>query len=216
VQVESFALRILPAALAWDGERLWIADRRSGRFLTLDPGSRELRDRFESRAPARAIAFARGAMWTLSDETGLARIDPVTGDALERIARAGVGLAEVHESLHILQHDFRRLERVPAAGGIALEELARLVAGSEGQLWGARIERPAEPPRFRWRGLAPGADPARPGEGARFEAVEFDPATGKVVRRLPLSQEPVALAWDGRSLWYAVRDAEGLERAEAP
>ncbi len=188
-----------------------------GRVSAVHPGRAEIERTFSVETEVVDLAWHEGRLRLLGPDGVDLVVDPGTERVLERREHGpAIGLAADGTGLWRLEPGGLVLSGVEAAGELVrLAEPVRSVRWSPaGILWALPAPRAPERPPFRWRGLAPGADPFRPGS-CRPALLRIDRASGRVEVRLSIPQEPVAFAPDGDGFWIGVRDADGLERLTA-
>lgn len=214
MHVESYATPVSPIALAWGGRRLWVGEP-GGRVAVVLPAGAILERRLSTGTEIADLAWLDGRLWILGADGAGRVVDPSTGATLDRPALgSATGLATDGRGLWALDAAGTSLSRVGATEppGIHLTERSHRVRWSdEGALWALPGPLPPARAPFRWRGLAPGADPFPPGTAAPA-LVRLDPETGFVEERIPLAQQAVAFAPDAGGLWVGIRAADGLER----
>jgi streptogramin lyase len=85
------------SGLTWAEGSLWVGDYRSRRIHQVDPSTGAIRRTIESDRFVTGVTWAEGELWHGTwegDESELRRVDPRSGEVLERLAMpAGAGVS---------------------------------------------------------------------------------------------------------------------------
>jgi glutamine cyclotransferase len=85
------------SGLAWAEGTLWVGQHRDRKILQVDPDTGAILRTIESNRFVTGVTWVDGEMWHATwegDESDIRRIDPRTGEVLERLAMpAGIGVS---------------------------------------------------------------------------------------------------------------------------
>lgn len=206
--VQVFALAGLdrPMGMAWDGARLWVADRGLGQLVALDPRTGAAGQRIEAPGPwPVGLAWDGRLLWVADPAAGsIFGVDPARQLVVSTIpspTSTPQGLAWDGEALWLA--DGRQLLRVTTEDGTTLQILPAPTAG-EGT-------RPTEEIGLAWDGAALWV--ADRSQDLLFRVDVRHGAGGEVIDQLPSpGPYPVGLAMVGPDLYVADLDAMRVDR----
>lgn len=193
---------IHPAGLAWDGEAIWVADRRQRELLRLDPKTGKILSRLESPGyqPA-GLAWDGSRLWCLdlAEKTAYA-VDPTT-----KLTVAALSLDT--PSPEGLGWDGRDLWVADAQVGV----VAR-IDRQDGTTYRS-FPSPGGPRKGQVVGLAWDGSSLWMADRVVDRIYRVDPATGWILNSFASpGPYPTGLAWDGHSLWCADAETRTLAR----
>jgi YVTN family beta-propeller protein len=237
VEKASTALTAAAAAMAADGNSLWVAEPDAGAIVRVNPAASRVVERITLGGNPGAIAVGGGAVWVadIPGET-VSRIDPLTETRTQTISLGGAratGLAFGLGKLWVADSvDRALLVFDPQSGGLRrtldLDAHPTTVALGAGLVWVADYD----------AGSVTGVDArsghtvttARVGNGPTAIAFgggavwvansldstvsRIDPTTGSVAAVIPVGSDPVALLADATSVWAASRYAGTVSRID--
>ena len=218
-------VRGTPAALAFSGGSLWVADSDSRFVAQVDPATNRVRQRFEVGNAPRALTAAAGAVWVASGVDGrVQRIDldrgrvarPVLVGANPSAIAAGAG------ALWVASEESGTVTRIEPRTGRVVEAIRvgngpSALAVGEGAVWVvnrqdgtlSRID-PATN-KVSWTGGV-GSDPTAvaAGEGSVWVAGgeegtvrRVEPGGAHAVVKIEAQSSPAAIAIVGGSVWVS-------------
>ena len=175
--MESIAIGVRVTALSWESGVLWIASEDGPTVWTYGPDDQRFRARFDLEVPIVDLIATREGLWVLGrDGTGVARIvevDPVDGRVrreLSGVDPATRGLVGGPGGVWSMREGSQTLGPIEGDAGTSrgpiVPEGCRAPTEVGGRWWAISVQRDGPVRPFRWRGLAPGPDPARPGAGS--------------------------------------------------
>lgn len=174
----------LPADISLAAPALALLDAETGALAASVP----------ARAPGEEAVFADGFFWQLeTSPTGILKIDPATGAVVQTVdlpIRDPGGFAVDGTTLWVADRSDARVVHIDALTGLELPELR--ITSDTSDLRGVTDVLLAD--ASAWV--------ARPDPG---EVVRLDPATGRVMRSLPIIGAEI-LTLDGDTLWVLSRD----------
>jgi sugar lactone lactonase YvrE len=192
------APRGCPTGLAWDGDLLWVADRRTDELYGLNPETGRLHGRLEAPGywPTGLAAEGR-LLWVADQDQKLAfRIDPRNGLATRTIEldlERPEGLAWDGTHLWCVDGKMDRLVKLDPEDGTSILSL------------------PA--PSLNPTGLAYDGNYLWVADRIDDQVYRVDPLTGEAVMRLPSpGRYPYGLAWVLGGLWCADYESDLLDR----
>jgi DNA-binding beta-propeller fold protein YncE len=224
-KVRSIKLGEQPFDAATGGGALWVADHDSRRIMRVDLETGTVTRSRDFGSPELAIAYGFGAVWVVNASDTLLRLDPstleVTG-TLDGVASSYEGyepkIAVGDDVLWISDALKRSVARVDPR---QLQVTYRRAVAGNGVAIGAGAVWSADANRFVWRfagdqarRLSAGAGPIDVAAGKRsvwavnwrgHTLVRISAARLRVVKRLPLGREPVAVAVGGGYVGVVVR-----------
>ncbi len=214
-----------PAALAFAGGSLWVADSDSRFVAQVDPGANKVVRRFEVGNAPRALAVAAGAVWVASGVDGrVQRIDLDRG-RVARPIRVGANpsaIAAGAGALWVASEETGTVTRIEPRTGSVLPPIRvgngpSAVAVGEGAVWvvnrhdGTLSKIDPATNRVSWTGGV-GSDPTAvaAGEGSVWVAGgeeglvrRVEPGGAHAVVKIEARSSPAAIAVAGGSVWTA-------------
>jgi hypothetical protein len=194
--VAAFPIGDYPTGLAWDGDRLWLADRDCSMLYAIDPSSGAVMDSIECPAfSPLGIAYGEGCLWISGYyEKGIYKLDVTTRKVVDMISAPGdltTGLAWDNGYLW--------------ASDASAREIVKL-----DPLDGARMKTIKAPSRYS-NGLAFDGEYLWVSDRLADKIYSVVPATGLVVLALDSpGPYPRGLAWNGKTLWVADYQRDSL------
>lgn len=213
-KVRKIKLGLEPFDAATGGGALWVADHDSRRVMRVDLRTGAITRSGDLGSPELAVAYGFGAVWVVNADSSLLRLDPSTlavTATVDGVASSYEGyepkIAVAAEGLWVSDAFARSVARVDPQ---RLEVTYRRSVAGDGIAAGARAVWSGDGRQFVWRLAGGRARRVRTGAGPIDVAagssavwavnwrghtlVRINPATLRVVKRIPLGREPVAVA----------------------
>jgi transglutaminase-like putative cysteine protease len=177
-----------------------MADRTTGYLLAVDPADGSVQSAFHVADRLTGVTCDGEYLWTCSELVdAIFRIDPASGEILDRLAAPGsapAGLAWDGEALWCVDRETETLFRLSPEDGSVISELS-YIATAEDAIFDA--------PRS-FRGLMWNSGYLYLVDSARRRIFQIDPKTGFVTSQIDTpTGYPRGIAADGERFWYTDR-----------